>query len=59
MARFKLSKELKDKYLKKKSIILSESDMLIFLSNLENPLPSNKRLKAAMKAYQDMLEEND
>lgn len=57
MARFKLSKELKDKYLKKKSIILSESDMLIFLSNLENPLPSNKRLKAAMKAYQDMLED--
>lgn len=57
MARFKLSKELKDKYLKKKSIILSESDMLLFLSNLENPPPANERLKAAMKAHQDMLEE--
>lgn len=56
MRKLKLSKTLKDKYLKKE-IILNESDMVIFLSTLENPPPPNECLKAAMKAHQDMLKD--
>jgi uncharacterized protein (DUF1778 family) len=57
MGKFKISNTLKLKYLKKKGITLSESDMITFLNALENPPPANERLKAAMLAHQDMLKD--